>query len=101
MLIHSVIDFPFRYETEVYTDWTQGVDEVAKANLDKPLIIRDPDTLAISVNFDPKVYDRLAEALDFMDRSYVCLQAPLDSNLLLSNGYHQLENNQIQSYNKA
>ena len=31
------------------------MDEVAKANLDKPLIVRDPDTLSISVNFDPKV----------------------------------------------
>ena len=47
--------FRYRYETEVYSDWTQGVDEVAKANLDKPLIVRDPGTLSISVNFDPKV----------------------------------------------
>ena len=47
--------FLFRYETEVFSEWTQGVDEVAKANLDKPLIVRDPDTLSISVNFDPKV----------------------------------------------
>ena len=39
----------------MYSDWTQGVDEVAKINLDKPLIIRDPETLSISVNFDPKV----------------------------------------------
>lgn len=45
-----------RYETEVFSEWTQGVDEVAKANLDKPLILRDPDTLSISVNFDPKVH---------------------------------------------
>ena len=28
---------------------------MAKANLDKPLIVRDPDTLSVSVNFDPKV----------------------------------------------
>ena len=47
--------FLFSYESEVYSDWTQGVDEVAKANLDKPLIVRDPETLSISVNFDPKV----------------------------------------------
>lgn len=43
------------YETEVYSEWTQGVDEVAKANLDKPLLVRDPNNLQISVNFDPKV----------------------------------------------
>ena len=44
-----------RYEAEVFTEWTQGVDEVAKSNLDKPLIVRDPNSLQISVNFDPKV----------------------------------------------
>ena len=31
------------------------MDEVAKANLDKPLIVRDPKKLSISLNFDPKV----------------------------------------------
>ena len=40
----------------MFTEWTQGVDEVAKANLDKPLIVRDPNSLQISVNFDPKVW---------------------------------------------
>ena len=58
-LILLIADWLFsillRYESEVYSDWTQGVDEVAKANLDKPLIVRDPGTLSISVNFDPKV----------------------------------------------
>ena len=51
----------FRYETEVYSEWTQGVDEVAKANLDKPLIVRDPSTLSVSVNFDPKLVALLRE----------------------------------------
>ena len=44
-----------RYEDEVYLEWTEGVDEIAKANLDKPLIVRDPSTLHIHVNFDPQV----------------------------------------------
>ena len=39
----------------MFTEWTQGVDEVAKTNLDKPLIVRDANSLQISVNFDPKV----------------------------------------------
>ena len=50
-----LLNFLYRYEAEVYSDWTQGVDEIAKVNLDKPLIVRDPQTLSISVNFDPKV----------------------------------------------
>ena len=40
---------------EVYGEWTQGVDIVAKANLDKPLIMRNQKSLSIAVNFDPKV----------------------------------------------
>ncbi len=43
------------YEDEVYSEWTEGVDEVAKANLDKPLLTRDPSSLHIKVNFDPQV----------------------------------------------
>jgi hypothetical protein len=43
------------FEDEVYSEWTQSVDEVASANLEKPLLIRNPDTSFISVNFDPKV----------------------------------------------
>ena len=39
----------------MYLEWTEGVDDIAKANLDKPLIVRNPSTLHISVNFDPQV----------------------------------------------
>ena len=53
--------FGFRYETEVYSDWTEGVDKVARANLDKPLIVRDPNSTLISVNFDPKLVALLRE----------------------------------------
>ena len=53
--------YSIRYETEAYSDWTQGVDQVAKVNLDKPLIVRDPNTLLISVNFDPKLVALLRE----------------------------------------
>ena len=59
---YGILDFVlFRYETEVYSDWTEGVDKVARANLDKPLIVRDPNTLLISVNFDPKLVALLRE----------------------------------------
>jgi len=45
-----------RFEDDVYCDWTQGVNEVALTNLNKPLLLRDKDAQLISVNFDPKVY---------------------------------------------
>ena len=44
-----------RKEDEVYEEWIATVDEVAKANLEKPLLVRDPNTLMIGVNFDPQV----------------------------------------------
>lgn len=44
-----------RYEKNTYDKWTRDVGEVAQQNLDKPLIIRDEQTLLIKVNFDPEV----------------------------------------------
>lgn len=43
------------YDEKIYSHWTQGVDQIAQQNLDKPLIIRDPNTKLIKVNFDPEV----------------------------------------------
>ena len=43
------------FEGEVYSEWTQEVDDIAKANLNKPLLVRHPHTKKISVNFDPQV----------------------------------------------
>lgn len=39
----------------VYKEWTSGVDEICKVNLNQPLVTRNKDTDLISVNFDPKV----------------------------------------------
>ena len=44
-----------KFEGEVYTEWTQTVDVVAKGNLEKPLLVRDSSNMKITVNFDPKV----------------------------------------------
>lgn len=37
------------------------MDEVAKVNLEKPLLIRDPQSSLISVNFDPQLVALLRE----------------------------------------
>ena len=47
-LLHS-------FEGEVFSEWTQTVDEIAGFNLEKPLLVRNTDTHMIAVNFDPKV----------------------------------------------
>lgn len=44
-----------RHEDEVYSGWTEKVDEVAKTNLEKPILLRNAETGLISVNFDPQV----------------------------------------------
>lgn len=43
------------YEDEVYSEWTGGVEEVSKINLEKPLLIRSDDSSQLTVNFDPEV----------------------------------------------
>ena len=45
----------------MYAEWTQGVDEIAKVNLEKPLLLRDSKSSLLSVNFDPKLVALLRE----------------------------------------
>lgn len=49
--------FPFRFEKETFTEWAEGVDEIAKTNLEKPLLVRERKDAhdLIRVNFDPQV----------------------------------------------
>ena len=53
--IQPILYLTPRFEEEVFSEWTQGVDEVASANLEKPLLLRSKETHLLSVNFDPKV----------------------------------------------
>ena len=55
------------YEDEVYSEWTQGVESVARTNLEKPLLLRNTDTQYIGVNFDPQV-----GGLDHLPPIYYC-----------------------------
>ena len=49
--------FHFRFEKEVFTEWAEGVNEIAKTNLEKPLLVRERKDAhdLIRVNFDPQV----------------------------------------------
>ena len=57
MLVQTFYAFCYRYEAEVYMEWVKGVDEVAKTNLEKPLLVRGVKESGdvLKVNFDPKV----------------------------------------------
>lgn len=44
-----------RYETETYKKWTTEVNRVVQTNLEKPLLVRNEETLLLTMNFDPEV----------------------------------------------
>ncbi|XP_008058125.2 dynein heavy chain 9, axonemal-like [Carlito syrichta] len=50
-----------KYETRLYEDWCQTVSEKSQYNLSRPLLIRDPDTKQIIVNFNPQLISVLKE----------------------------------------
>ena len=56
-----------RFESEVYTDWTQSVGEVASTNLEKPLLVRNSESHMIAVNFDPRVRTACYESLHILE----------------------------------
>ena len=45
----------YSYDCAVYSEWCSGVDKVARASLEKSLLLRDPVVMHLTVNFDPKV----------------------------------------------
>lgn len=50
-----MVNYLCSYDDAVYTEWSNGVDEVAQASLEKSLLLRDPVVMHLTVNFDPKV----------------------------------------------
>ena len=50
-----VVDLSSSFEDEMYKEWIATVDEVAKVNLEKPLLLRADTGLQLTVNFDPQV----------------------------------------------
>ena len=49
------------FEDKTYTEWTEGVDVIAKTNLERPLLVRDSNTELLSVNFNPQLVALLRE----------------------------------------
>uniref|UniRef100_A0A8C3CT99 Dynein axonemal heavy chain 17 n=1 Tax=Cairina moschata TaxID=8855 RepID=A0A8C3CT99_CAIMO len=49
------------YREEIYRQWMSGVDEGCRFNLEQPLILRDPSSSLISVNFSRKLAAILRE----------------------------------------
>ena len=51
----------YSFEDKTYTEWTEGVDVIAKTNLERPLLVRDASTELLSVNFNPQLVALLRE----------------------------------------
>ena len=49
------------FEDKTYTEWTEGVDVIAKTNLERPLLVRDSHTELLTVNFNPQLVALLRE----------------------------------------
>lgn len=44
-----------RYEMTIYKNWTADVNRIVEKNLEKPLLVRNEETLLLTMNFDPEV----------------------------------------------
>ena len=53
------------FESQQYTGWGQGVEEVSTAKLKQPLLTRDDSTALIALNFDPQLVKLLREVRYF------------------------------------
>lgn len=51
----ELLDLLNEFSSEIYKDWCNHVGNLSDNNLEKNLIIRDPNTKAIKTNFDPQV----------------------------------------------
>ncbi|EDQ88776.1 outer dynein arm heavy chain beta [Monosiga brevicollis MX1] len=49
------------FELEVYQQWADRVGQESAANLNRPLLLRTPETSLIAVNFDPQLVATLRE----------------------------------------
>ncbi len=45
----------YRYEKVRYEEWQTRVDEIVDVNLEKPLLVRDKETMILTMNFNPEV----------------------------------------------
>ncbi|TPP62234.1 Dynein beta chain ciliary [Fasciola gigantica] len=54
------LDLP--YQVAVFNEWAKGVDSVCSFNLSQPLLVRDPTTNMLQVNFDAKTNRELFKA---------------------------------------
>lgn len=50
-----------QYEKDIYSNWCSSLEQDSLINLNQPLILRDTSSGLISVNFNPKVIDVIAQ----------------------------------------
>lgn len=44
-----------KQDEELFTEWTEGLEEICQMNLKEPLLTLDPDSGFFQVNFSPAV----------------------------------------------
>lgn len=43
------------YESDAFDEWTAKVEGVVKINLEKPLLVRNDESMLLTLNFNPEV----------------------------------------------
>ena len=67
----------FRFDEEIYAQWTASVDEKSKYNLSQPLITRNEESKLIQLNFNPQVgLHNLYLITNWLFRKWLCKKSP-------------------------
>lgn len=74
-----------KYEKDVYSKWSNGLEQVCLINLQQPLLTRNTSSGLISVNFNPKVICTLLAQSRYLlivetRQSLFCFYFPLRSD---------------------
>jgi dynein heavy chain len=95
------------FEVEVFHEWSEGVDTIAKSNLEKPLLVKETknDLDLIHVNFDPKLVALLRE-VKYLNQLDECQAIPDSAVNVFSSDdtYHKFLQNLnvvVASYNNV
>ncbi|CAH8620633.1 unnamed protein product [Schistosoma intercalatum] len=57
----QILNLLHDYEKRAFDEWSKSVDEICSFNLSQPLLVRDPHTKMLSVNFNAKLVAILRE----------------------------------------
>ncbi len=62
----TIVSLLQEFETQKIDEWSRDVEQSSQAKLKLPLVVRNPDTRALNVNFDPALVKLLREVKYFL-----------------------------------